>query len=277
MIGTMTATASAPLQVTDSFIAHPRGCIFVRTWEDETATPAAAARAPILLLHDSLGCVELWRDFPAALAGASGRRVIAWDRLGFGRSDPRGDRLGPDFVEEEAQTVLPLLQRALGFRRFVAFGHSVGGGMAVHCAARQPGACVALVTEAAQAFVEERTLAGIREAEAGFQDPAQFARLARHHGDKARWVLDAWTGTWLSPAFRDWSLAGVLPQVRCPLLALHGEHDEFGTARHPAAIAGLGGGAARAEIIRGTRHVPHREQPALVLRLTTDFLSMVPA
>lgn len=273
MIGCMDATAPSPLQVSDRFVAHPRGRIFVRTWQ---AAPAPAA-APILLLHDSLGCVALWRDFPAALAAASGRRVIAWDRLGFGRSDPRTDRLGPGFVEDEAHSVLPLLQRALGFQRFAAFGHSVGGGMAVHCAAHRPGDCVAVVTESAQAFVEEHTLAGIREAKAGFRDPAQFARLVKYHGEKASWVLDAWTETWLGPAFRDWSLAGVLPWVHCPLLALHGEHDEFGTERHPRTIAALAGGAARAEIIAAARHVPHREQSAVVLRLTADFLAALAA
>lgn len=263
----MTVTEHTPVQVTDSFVEHPQGRLFVRTWE------GAAGAAPILLLHDSLGCVELWRDFPAALAQAMGRRVIAYDRLGFGRSDPRFGALEPAFIEEEARTVLPLLQRALGFRRFVAFGHSVGGGMAVHCAALHPDDCVALVTESAQAFVEERTRAGIRDARAGFQDPAQFARLARYHGDKARWVLDAWTETWLSPAFAAWSLDGVLPRVRCPLLALHGEHDEFGSLRHPETIARGATGAARVEIIAGAFHVPHREQGGLVLRHVGDFLS----
>ncbi len=270
----MSATEHAPVQVTDRFVHHPQGRLFVRSWHLDGS---AGDAAPIVLFHDSLGCVALWRGFPAALAAATGRRVIAYDRLGFGRSDPRGGSLAPGFVAEEADIALPALQRELGFGRFVAFGHSVGGGMAVHCAARHPDACLALVTESAQAFVEERTLAGIREAKSGFQDPARFARLARHHGEKARWVLDAWTETWLAPAFRDWSLADALPQVACPVLALHGEHDEFGTPRHPDIIARLAAGPARVEIIGGAFHVPHREQPALVLRLASDFLAARPA
>ncbi len=269
----MTVTEHTPVQVTESFVDHPQGRLFVRSWDSEAGAQEAAGHAPILLLHDSLGCVELWRGFPAALAQALGRRVIAYDRLGFGRSAPRRGALEPTFVEEEARTVLPVLQRELGFRRFVAFGHSVGGGMAVHCAALHPDDCVALVTESAQAFVEERTRAGILEAKAGFRDPAQFARLARYHGGKARWVLDAWTETWLAPAFAAWSLDAVLPQVRCPLLAMHGEHDEFGSLRHPETLARLAAGAARVEIIAGAFHVPHREQEALVLRHVRDFLS----
>lgn len=269
----MPPTEQAPVQVTDRFVHIPQGRLFVRSWQ----LAGSAAAAPIVLFHDSLGCVELWRDFPAALAAATGRRVIAYDRLGFGRSDPRRGSLTPGFVADEAEAALPALQRELDFGRFAAFGHSVGGGMAVHCAARHPEHCLALVTESAQAFVEERTLAGIREAKSGFEDPARFERLVRYHGDKARWVLTAWTETWLSPAFRDWSLADVLPQVACPVLALHGEHDEFGTARHPATIARLAGAGARVEIIGGAFHVPHREQPARILRLASEFLAAHPA
>ena len=268
----MTVTEHTPVQVSDTWVDYPQGRLFVRSWHAAQHAQGQAGEAPLLLLHDSLGCVELWRDFPAALAQVLGRRVIAYDRLGFGRSDPRGGALAPGFIEEEARLVLPALQRALDFRRFIAFGHSVGGGMAVHCAALHPDDCVALVTESAQAFVEERTRAGIREARLGFQDPDQFGRLVRYHGDKARWVLDAWTETWLGPGFAGWSLDGVLPQVRCPLLALHGEHDEFGSVRHPETLARLAAGAARVEIMAGARHVPHREQPALVLRLVGDFL-----
>lgn len=269
----MTVTEHTPVQVTDTWVDHPQGRLFVRAWDAGSGARKAAGEAPVLLLHDSLGCVDLWRDFPAALAAGLGRRVIAYDRLGFGRSDPRAGALTPDFIEEEARIVLPLLQRELGFRRFVGFGHSVGGGMAVHCAALHPGDCAALVTESAQAFVEERTRAGILDARDAFQDPARFARLARYHGDKARWVLDAWTETWLSPAFAGWSLEAVLPRVRCPLLALHGEHDEFGSRRQPDTLARLAAGGARVELIAGAFHVPHREQAAPVLRLVRDFLS----
>lgn len=273
----MTAIEQHAVEVTDTFVAHPQGRLFVRTWDGGSGAQDRTGVPPILLLHDSLGCVELWRAFPAALAQALGRRVIAYDRLGFGRSDPRRGPLAPGFVGEEAGIVLPVLQRALGFGRFIAFGHSVGGGMAVHCAALHPDDCLALVTESAQAFVEERTRAGILDAKRGFQDPVRFGRLARYHGDKARWVLDAWTETWLSPAFAGWSLAGVLPRVRCPLLALHGEHDEFGSVRQPQTIARLAAGGARVEIMAGACHVPHREQPAPVLGLVRDFIGALRA
>ncbi|WP_246483657.1 alpha/beta fold hydrolase [Paenacidovorax monticola] len=141
--------------------------------------------SPIVLFHDSLGCVELWRDLPAALCLATGRPVIAYDRLGFGRSDARRLRPPLDFVAQEADDYFPVLREQLGVERFIALGHSVGGGMAIHCAAEWADTCDALVTVAAQVFAEERTLGGIRVAREQFQDPQQIERLARYHGSKA--------------------------------------------------------------------------------------------
>jgi pimeloyl-ACP methyl ester carboxylesterase len=254
----------------DHWIHHPAGRLFARDWP---AADGAGAAPPLVLLHDSLGCVELWRDFPGRLGAATGRRVIACDRLGFGRSDARVAPLSFDFIAEEATIWFPLLRQQLGLGRFALLGHSVGGGMAVHIAAHHPHDCTALVTIAAQAFVEERTLQGLRAARASFAEPGALERLARYHGDKARWVLSAWLDTWLAPAFADWSLAPVLPGVRCPLLALHGELDEYGSAAHPRLIGELGGGPASVRILPGVGHVPQREQPGEVVRLVADFLA----
>ena len=148
--------------------------------------------------------------------------------------------------------------------------------MAVHCAAKRPEACAALITESAQAFVEDRTVQGIEEASALFADPAQRERLAKYHGDKAQWVLDAWIGSWLSPEFATWSLDAVLPQVHCPVLALHGADDEYGSPAHPERIGRLVSGPARVEVMAATRHVPHRERPADVLQRVAAFLRDIP-
>jgi pimeloyl-ACP methyl ester carboxylesterase len=132
-----------------------------------------------------------WRDFPQALAMATGREVIAYDRLGFGRSSARSGLPSMGFIAEEGTLHFPALRDALGLSRYALFGHSVGGAMALAIAANDR-RCEAVVTESAQAFVEERTLEGIRAARAQFADPAQLAKLERWHGDKARWVLEAW-------------------------------------------------------------------------------------
>ena len=140
---------------------------------------ADAAGAPIVLMHDSLGCVELWRDFPEQLARETGRSVIAYDRLGFGRSDPNARRLRrpPASVEAEAREGFRQLREALGIGPFVAFGHSVGGGMAICCAGVYESDCQALITESAQAFAERphagrhRRRAALAFAEAGRLEP----------------------------------------------------------------------------------------------------------
>lgn len=265
MAGTMHVATS------DHRIATPRGALFARAW-----TPSASAagdRPAILLFHDSLGCVDLWRDFPACLADATGRRVVAYDRLGFGQSDPHPGPLPPTFVHDEAATGVAAVRAALGLDAIVAFGHSVGGGMAVAAAARLGDRCEALVTESAQSFVEDRTVDGVRAARATFAEPGQIERLERRHGAKARWVLDAWIETWLDPAFAAWTLDDDLRRVRCPTLALHGDRDEFGSARHPERIARLVRGAARVVILDDCGHVPHRDHPERVLDEVARFLA----
>ena len=255
-------------QAHDMRIETGSGAIFVRVFWRETSLETAPA--PIVLFHDSLGAVDLWRSFPQALAGATGRPVIAYDRLGFGRSDAFPGALAADFIAAEGRDTLPLLQKTFGFTRFIACGHSVGGGMAVETAGRHRESCLAIVTMGAQAFIEERTLDGIRVARAAFQQPEELARLARYHGDKARWVVDSWTETWLSPDFAGWTLDRALAELACPLLAIHGEADEFGSAAHPECIAE---GRGRAVVLAAVGHNPHREAEAQTVALIADFLA----
>jgi pimeloyl-ACP methyl ester carboxylesterase len=254
----------------DAFLQLGDHRLFTRSWTP--SDPEASQRAPVLLFHDSLGSVELWRSFPEKLAAATGRRVIAYDRLGFGRSDPHPGKLGIGFVADEADSVVPQLCDRLGIGDFIACGHSVGGGMAIETAARWPERCLALVTIAAQTFIEDRTLAGIRLAQRDFQDPGNRARLARYHGDKTRWVIDAWIETWLSPAFAGWTLDRPLAGVRCPVLAIHGERDEYGSNRHPQRIAE---GRGEVLILEGIGHVPHREAEDVLVEAIARFVATI--
>ncbi|WP_369951911.1 alpha/beta fold hydrolase [Ralstonia syzygii] len=253
----------------DQWVQHPQGRIFARRWH---SAKQPAAGNPIVLLHDSLGYVELWRDFPAALCQATGREVIAYDQLGFGHSDPRVELPSLDFVAEEARDFFPQVCEQLGVKCFAVLGHNVGGGMAIQCAAEWTGRCEALVTLAAQVFPEGRTLEGIRAAREHFRAPEQIERLARYHGGKARWVLDAWAENWLHPDFAVWSMVDVLPRVRCPTLAMHGEKDEYGSTRHPKLIGQHSGGPVRVEILSDIGHLPHREQPKTVLKMVSERL-----
>jgi pimeloyl-ACP methyl ester carboxylesterase len=267
---------SPSIASTDVWVDHPQGRIFARVWAPSSDTSTAPVENPIVLFHDSLGCVDLWRDFPAQLSAATGRMVVAYDRLGFGRSDPREDKLLPgSFIADEAKKFFPVIGEQLGFRSFIAFGHSVGGGMAVNIAAEYASGCLALITESAQAFAAEETLRAIREAKQQFKDESQLERLKKYHGKKAKWVLDAWTDSWLDPEFASWSLANALPRVRCPVLAIHGVFDEYGSTRHPEMIGQLCGGPTRVEILPDTHHVPHKERPEVVISLVSEFTSSV--
>jgi len=252
----------------DGFLEVPGGRVFVRTW-----TPrAGSGESPLVLLHDSLGCVDLWRDFPERLARRLARRVIAYDRLGFGKSSARREFPSVNFIREEAEEYFPAIRRALGITEYALFGHSVGGAMALVIAASSPEHCRAVVSESAQAFVEGRTLAGIREGRDRFKHPEQLAKLARWHGDKAQWVLSAWTDVWLAPAFASWSLEPDLPRVRCPVLAIHGDQDEYGPVEFPRFICSRIGGPSELAILAGSGHVPHRERPDDVLDRVAPFL-----
>ncbi len=253
-------------------LSVPGGQVFLRRW----TSAAGSGEPPVLMLHDSLGCVALWRDFPARLAQHLGRDVLAYDRLGFGRSTPRDAPPSHAFIEEEADIIFPALSEALDLRQVILFGHSVGGSMAVTIAARHPGPCQAVITQSAQPYIEGRTTDGIVAAQQSFGEPGQMDKLRRLHGDKAQWVLDAWTDTWLDPDFAEWSLRPRLAELSCPVLALHGDQDEFGSCAFPRVIADTAGGRSRAVILEDVGHVPHREAPERVLREVSSFLDRLP-
>ena len=258
----------------DFSLTTPYGQVFARCWYPNKQAQAQPL-APIILLHDSLGCVALWRDFPALLASATQRNVVAYDRLGFGRSDPHPGDWSNDFIRQEAQRYVPLVRAGLGIERFIAFGHSVGGAMATHCAALFPEHCLALVTESSQAFVEERTVLGVQRAKEQFEQPGQIERLRKYHGEKAQWVLNAWTQTWLSPTYADWTIEQGLPAIGCPHLVIHGADDEFGSTQHAHRYAGLTGGSSEMLLISDCMHVPHREQPQTVIDAVCRQVSCV--
>ena len=254
----------------DVTLSTSEGRIYVKTWNSHG--DAKSDKAPIVLFHDSLGSVQLWRSFPEHLAEATGRTVIAYDRLGFGQSDAHPGTLNKRFILEEAEATFDAVRQALDIHKFIAFGHSVGGAMAAACAAHYPYDCEALITESAQAFVEDRTVAGIEDAKIAFAEEGQVDRLARYHGDKARWVLSAWIDTWLSDDFQDWQLDETLKQVQCPVLAIHGDDDEFGSPLHAERYTELPHGPATLKLLKGCGHVPHREQEDEVLEVVREFL-----
>ncbi|WP_417781559.1 alpha/beta fold hydrolase [Stutzerimonas xanthomarina] len=250
----------------DRILPTAHGEVFTRRWRTDSR------KTPIVLMHDSLGCVELWRDFPERLAVATGHDVIAYDRLGFGRSAAHPGGWSDSFIRDEAEQFFPPVRHALDIEHFIALGHSVGGIMAASLAAHHPNHCEALITIAALAFVEDRTLQGIRATQAAFAEPGQVERLRKYHGAKAEWILWAWIDTWLSDSYATWTIEESAPGFDCPLLAIHGRDDEYGSLEHLHRVAALGSGGVQKFPLDGCQHVPHREQPETVLDTVARFL-----
>ncbi len=233
--------------------------------------PASAVDRPTLvMLHEGLGCVAMWRDFPDKLAAATGCRVVVYSRPGYGSSDPHPQPRQPDFMHREAREVLPAFLAALGIVRPVLVGHSDGGSIALIHAGSFPQAVAGLVVMAPHEFVEEETLAGIRTARKFWSSSDWPQRLARYHRDAQR-VFHDWNDCWLSPEFRDWNIENCLPEIRCPVLAIQGEDDEYATLRQIEVIA---------EKVPGTQllclancgHSPQRDQEAAVLAAIAGFV-----
>ena len=229
--------------------------------------------SPLVFLHDALGAVSLWRDLPDRLCGALSREGLAFDRLGSGRSEPRPGSPGVRFLEIEATERLPEVLRQAGIRRPVLFGHSDGASIALLFAGAFPEVPAAVVSIAAHVFVEDVTLAGIEATVRAWATTDLPERLGRHHGGRTESVFRAWSETWRDPAFRAVSAVEAIRSIRCPLLAIQGERDEYGTVAQLEAIAAAVSGPVRSLVLPGLGHFPHREDPERVLAETRAFLS----
>ena len=246
----------------------PSGNIYARKWIPDKVL----SEIPVVLLHDSLGSVDLWREFPEILSQELSRTVIAYDRSGFGNSDARVELPSLEFIKEEATDYFPIVKSRLAVTEYILFGHSVGGAMAINIAARDPDCC-AVVTAASQAFVEELTVRGIQDAIRLFAQPGQIERLEKWHGRKAGWVLRAWADVWLSPECSTWSLKDCIRGVVCPVLAIHGDNDQYGSIAFPEFIAGKVAGVSEMLILKNCGHMPHKEKTDEVINAVKVFLN----
>ena len=198
------------------------------------------------------------------------RKIISYDRAGFGRSSARDDKLSSDFISEETEVIAQMAQD-LQLDEFILLGHSVGGGMALTAASHLT-SCRAVISESAQSMMESVTRNGILSGTARFQPPEQMQRLRRYHGDKAEWVLRSWADGWIRPEFESWSLRPTLQKVYAPVLVIHGDRDEFATGAQPDLIEASVAGSVQKEILSDCGHVPHREYTEIVLSKISAFL-----
>jgi pimeloyl-ACP methyl ester carboxylesterase len=239
--------------------------------------PAARPGRPeILLLHEGLGSVSMWRDFPQRLAEATGCRTLAWSRHGFGRSAPRTRAWTPRFVHEEALEVIPALRERLGIIRPLLVGHSTGASMALVHAGANRWPVAGVVAMAPLTDVEESNAGSILAARRHYESSDWREKLARHHDD-VDGVFYGWNDTWLRPDFRDWNLRADLAGIRAPILAILGEKDEYATPSQVEAIRTRARAAAGFEFLHlaGCGHAPHRDQPDTVVAAVVRLLDTV--
>ena len=238
--------------------------------EVERIDVGRAAVAPVVMLHEGLGSVAMWKDFPHRVAHAAGRDVVVYSRAGYGRSSPARLPHGVRYMHDEALVVLPRLLDALGIARPVLLGHSDGASIAlIHAGASgRPVAGLALM--APHVMVEDLSVASIEAAKVAWATTDLRARLARYHDDVDA-AFTGWNDIWLHPDFRAWNIEDEERGVRCPVLAIQGEDDEYGTMEQVDRIARL---VPDTEVVRlaDCRHSPHRDQPQAVLDALVRFL-----
>ncbi|MEV5375325.1 alpha/beta hydrolase [Streptomyces nondiastaticus] len=238
-----------------------------------TVLEGSPEAAPLVLLHEGLGCIAMWRRFPARLAAATGRRTLVFSRHGHGSSGPAPQERTPRSLHEEAHDVLPELLGKLGIQRPVLVGHSEGASIALLHAAAHP--AEAVVAIAPHLFAEERTLRGVAAARAAHDSGPLAKELAFYHQDPHT-VFRRWSGLWLSEAFRGWDIEGDLAGATAPVLLVQGDSDPYGTTAHlDAAERGLGGPVQRLELA-GCGHTPHLERTDEVIDAVATFLASRP-
>lgn len=236
---------------------------------------ATRVGAPTLVfLHEGLGSMALWRDFPAKLAARTGAAALVFSRRGYGKSDRLAGPRKVDYMHDEALVVLPALLSELGIAAPILIGHSDGASIALIHAGSGRWPVRALVLEAPHVFVEDATVASIEQAKIAYRTTDLGKRLARYHDDPdhAFW---GWNDIWLDPAFRSWNIEAYLPGVHCPVLAIQGADDEYGTLAQLDAIArGVSGPFERLVLAR-CKHSPHRDREAATVEAMARFIDRV--
>jgi pimeloyl-ACP methyl ester carboxylesterase len=232
---------------------------------------AAAGDSPTLVfLHEGLGSIGQWRDFPDRVAAATGLPAIVYARYGYGQSDVLQQAFDVDFMHREALESLPELLRALGLERPILIGHSDGASIAlIHAGSGH--ALRGLVAMAPHVFVEDISIASIEAAKQAFETTDLPQKLARYHRDPAK-TFYGWNDVWLAPGFRSWNIERYLPAIRCPLLAIQGYDDAYGTMAQVDAVARQAGGPVELLKLDDCGHSPHKDQPEAVIRAVADFV-----
>ena len=225
----------------------------------------------IVMLHEGLGCVGLWGDFPEKLQAATGAGVFVYSRAGYGQSSPVMLPRPLTFMHDEARQVLPKIFDAIGFRRGLLFGHSDGASIAaIYAGSVQDHRVRGLVLIATHFLTEDMGIAEIARAKEAYVTTDLRQKLSRWHADVDS-AFRGWSEAWLDPAFRQWDITDVLPYIRVPILLVQGEGDQYGTVAQIEAAQRECTCPVDVALMPGVRHAPHREAPEALLKTAAEF------
>ena len=227
----------------------------------------------LVFLHEGLGSIRQWRDFPEKVAQATGGRALVYDRYGYGKSDVlKEDRVGMDFMHREALVFLPEILFKLKIQNPILIGHSDGASIALIHAGTY--LVRRVVVMAPHVFVEEPGLQSIKDINDTFETTGLSERLGKYHRN-ARKTFHLWADAWLDPAFRGWNIEECLPRIKCPVLAIQGEGDEYGSMAQLDAIKRQAGGPCELLKLPDCGHSPHGDQPEKVVEAVAGFVKRI--
>jgi pimeloyl-ACP methyl ester carboxylesterase len=256
-----------------SWSESPHGAVVAGGKRLEAAAfgPPPDAAPTLVMLHEGLGCVALWRDFPQKLAEATGLGVFAYSRAGYGRSDPVDLPRPLDYMTREAEASLPIVLGAIGFQEGVLLGHSDGASIAaIYAGAHADSRLRGLVLMAPHLFTEEPGLASIAEAKRAYEEGDLKARLGKYHAHVDSAFL-GWNGAWLDPGFKAWNIEAYVERWRAPALVIQGADDQYGTLAQVRAIEARSPAPVECLILEACRHSPQFEQPRATLDAVAAF------
>jgi len=234
------------------------------------------AKAPTLvLLHEGLGCVGLWGDFPEKLSAATGAGVFVFSRAGYGQSSPVNLPRPLSYMHDEAQETLPCLLNAIGFQRGLLIGHSDGASIAaIYAGSHQDHRVGGLVLIAPHFFTEDSGIASIAEAKKAYESGDLRARLSRWHADVDN-TFKGWNDAWLDPEFRKWDITEFLAYIRVPVLIVQGKDDQYGTVKQIEVAQEECYCPVEIALLPGARHSPQRDAPEATLAAISEFVGQV--
>jgi pimeloyl-ACP methyl ester carboxylesterase len=235
--------------------------------------PSPKEAPTLVFLHEGLGCVSMWRDFPAKLSAATGCGAFVYSRLGYGRSDPCPLPRGIRFMHDEGLRVLPEVIRISGIQDFVIVGHSDGGSIAIVYAGGTPvNSLRGIITEAAHVFCEDVTIKSIQKAKDAYFKGDLRRRLQKYHGNNVDCAFWGWNDTWLHPDFVHWNIEEYISRIHVPFLVIQGENDEYGTGDQVESIRRQAALETEVLMLSDCGHTPHLHQESRTLKAMTKFI-----